>query len=135
MKGKKQHQEDPIPTKAEMDVLRILWAEGPSTVRLVHDTLNRQKEAVQYTSTLKLMQVMVEKGLLERDESHMKHIYKPLLEEASTKGLLLGRFLDSMYEGSVSKLVLALMDNQKASEKELQLLKELAKKLKDTNDK
>lgn len=118
-----------LPTKGEMDVLQILWNNGPSTVRFVHDMLNTQKEAVQYTSTLKLMQVMVEKGMLTRDESNMKHIYKPLLKEEKTKGLMLGRFLDSMYNGSVSSLVLALLDNEKTSEKELQLLKDVAKKL------
>lgn len=130
MKGsKKNKQPENLPTKAEMDVLQVLWAHGPSTVRFVHDTLNTQKEAVQYTSTLKLMQVMAEKGMLERDESSMKHIYKPLLEEEKTKGFMLGRFLDSMYNGSVSSLVLALLDNDKTSENELRLLKELAKKL------
>ena len=120
-----------IPTKSEMDVLQILWQHGPSTVRFVHDTLNTQKEAVQYTSTLKLMQVMTEKGMLSRDESSMKHIYHPMLKEDKTKGFMLGRFLDSMYDGSVSNLVLALLENEKTSKKELQVLKEMAKKLSD----
>jgi BlaI family transcriptional regulator, penicillinase repressor len=126
---KKDKQAEQIPTKTEMDVLQVLWTNGPSTVRFVHDILNTQKEAVQYTSTLKLMQVMTEKGMLARDESSMKHIYSPLLEEEKTKGFMLGRFLDSIYNGSVSNLVLALLDNEKTSVKELQLLKELAKKL------
>ena len=130
MKGsKKNSQPDPVPTKNEMDVLQALWTYGPSTVRFVHDLLNTQKVAVQYTSTLKLMQVMAEKGMLQRDESSMKHIYKPVLEEEKTKGFMLGRFLDSMYNGSVSNLVLALLENEKTSGKELQLLKELARKL------
>ena len=129
MKAKKNKQQEVTPTKGEMDVLQILWTNGPSTVRFVHDLLNTQKDAVQYTSTLKLMQVMAEKGMLARDESSMKHIYRPLLAEEKTKGQLLGRFLDSMYNGSVSNLVLALLDNEKTSEKELQLLKEMAKKL------
>ena len=130
MKGlKKNKQPDPVPTKTEMEVLQALWTHGPSTVRFVHDLLNTRKEAVQYTSTLKLMQVMTEKGMLQRDESSMKHIYKPLLEEEKTKGFMLGRFLDAMYNGSVSNLVLALLENEKTSDKELQLLKELAKKL------
>ena len=130
MKGsKKVKKPEPVPTKGEMEVLQILWTHGPSTVRFVHDLLNTQKGPVQYTSTLKLMQVMAEKGMLERDESSMKHIYKPLLQEEKTKGSLLGRFLDTMYNGSVSNLVLALLDNEKTSEKELQLLKEVAKKL------
>jgi BlaI family transcriptional regulator, penicillinase repressor len=126
---KKDKQPESIPTKTEMDVLQVLWTHGPSTVRFVHDILNTQKEAVQYTSTLKLMQVMTEKGMLVRDETSMKHIYRPLLKEEKTKGAMLGRFVDSMYNGSVSNLVLALLDNEKTSKKELQLLKELAKKL------
>jgi len=129
MAQKKGNQSELVPTKAEMDVLQVLWTNGPSTVRFVHDLLNSQKEAVQYTSTLKLMQTMVEKGMLSRDESNMKHIYEPLLEEEKTKGLMLGRFLDTMYNGSVSSLVLALLDNEKTSAKELQLLKDVAKKL------
>jgi predicted transcriptional regulator len=75
------------------------------------------------------MQVMAEKGMLSRDESSMKHIYTAVLEEDKTKGRMLGKFLDTMYKGSVSNLVLALLDNEKTSKKELQLLKELAKKL------
>ena len=118
-----------VPTKAEMDVLQVLWAQGPSTVRFVHDTLNEQKEAVQYTTTLKLMQVMAEKEMLSRDESAMTHIYSAVLKEEKTKGFMLGRFLDSMYDGSVSDLVMALMDNEKTSEKELAVLKEAVKKL------
>jgi len=130
MKRKRKiKQPDLVPTKSEMDVLQVLWKHGPSTVRCVHDTLNSQKEAVQYTSTLKLMQVMTEKGMLSRDESSMKHIYHPLLEEEKTKGFMLGKFVDSMYEGSVSNLVLALLDNEKTSEVELQILKQLAKQL------
>jgi BlaI family transcriptional regulator, penicillinase repressor len=126
---KKDKQPESMPTKTEMDVLQVLWTHGPSTVRFVHEILNTQKEAVQYTSTLKLMQVMTEKGMLARDETSMKHIYRPLLAEEKTKGAMLGRFVDSMYNGSVSNLVLALLDNEKTSKKELQLLKELAKKL------
>ena len=133
MKSSKKQQPETAPTKSEMDVLQILWTHGPSTVRFVHDMLNTQKDPVQYTSTLKLMQVMVEKGMMSRDESSMKHVYHPLLEEEKTKGSMLGRFLDTMYNGSVSNLVLALLDNEKTSKKELQLLKEVAKKL--SNDK
>lgn len=129
--SRKENQPVVTPTKSEMDVLQVLWTLGPSTVRTVHDTLNAQKEAVQYTTTLKLMQVMTEKGMLQRDESSMKHVYSPLLDEEKTKGLVLGRFVDSMYNGSVSNLVMALLDNEKTSARELQVLKELAKKLSD----
>ena len=120
-----------VPTRSEMDVLQILWQHGPSTVRFVHDTLNEQKEAVQYTSTLKLMQVMTEKGMLTRDESNMKHIYSAALEEKKTKGTILTKFVDSMYDGSVSNLMVALRGNDKISKKELEVLKEMLKKLDD----
>src|SRR6185437_16459119 len=86
-----------MPTKTELDVLQVLWQYGPSTVRFVHDKLNEQKNIVQYTSTLKLMQVMKEKGMLERDETNMKHIYSTSSPEDKVKGNLLGRFVDSMY--------------------------------------
>lgn len=120
-----------VPTKAEMDVLQVLWKHGPATVRFVHDTLNEQKEAVQYTSTLKLMQVMTEKGMLTRDESSMKHVYSAVLEESKTKGTLLTRFVDTMYDGSVSNLMMALLGNDKTSDKEMKVLKEMLKKLDD----
>ena len=120
---------DIIPTKTEMDVLQILWENGPSTVRFVHDKLNEQKEAVIYTSTLKLMQVMKEKGMLNRDETNMKHIYSPALQEDKVKGNLLGRFVDSMFNGSASNLMVALLGNDKTSDEELKKMKELLEKM------
>jgi BlaI family transcriptional regulator, penicillinase repressor len=122
---KKDLSEGMIPTKTEMDVLQILWSYGPSTVRFVHDKLNEQKEAVIYTSTLKLMQVMKEKGMLDRDESSMKHVYSPALEEAKVKGGMLGRFVDSMYNGSPSSLMMALLGNDKTSAEELRKIKDM----------
>src|SRR5258708_27000991 len=94
---KKDTSSEMVPTKTEMDVLQVLWQFGPSTVRFVHDKLNEQKNIVQYTSTLKLMQVMKEKGMLDRDETNMKHIYSAAVAEERVKGNMLGRFLDSMY--------------------------------------
>lgn len=126
---KKKTQPDTAPTKTEMDVLRVLWAFGPSTVRFVHDKLNEQKEAVIYTSTLKLMQVMKEKGMLERDETNMKHIYKAVWEEGAVKSNLLGRFVDSVYNGSPSDLMTALLGNDKTSAEELKKIKELLKNM------
>ncbi|MDF2189899.1 BlaI/MecI/CopY family transcriptional regulator [Paraflavitalea sp. CAU 1676] len=126
---KDNNARDTVPTKAEMDVLQVLWKHGPSTVRFVHDTLNEQKEAVQYTSTLKLMQVMTEKEMLTRDETNMKHVYSAALEEEKTKGTMLTRFVDSMYDGSVSNLMVALLGNDKTSEKEVEVLKAMLKKL------
>jgi len=106
-----------------MDVLKVLWQHGPSTVRFIHDTLNEQKEIVQYTSTLKLMQVMKEKGMLERDESNMKHVYSAAIAEDKVKGNLLGRFVDSIYNGSASSLMMALLSNDKTSAAELEKMK------------
>jgi predicted transcriptional regulator len=129
MKGSKKANAEIIPTKSELDVLNILWSKGPSTVRQVHDLLNEQKETVQYTSTLKLMQVMTEKGMLLRDERQMKHIYSTAMEQDKTKGVLLGRFVDSMYNGSVSGLMMALLGNDKTSKKDLEQLKEMLKNI------
>ena len=126
---KKNITKETVPTKTEMDVLQVLWQNGPSTVRFVHDKLNEQKEAVIYTSTLKLMQVMKEKGMLDRDETNMKHVYSAALEEAQVKGNLLGRFVDSMYNGSPSNLMMALLGNDKTSAEELQKIKELLNKI------
>lgn len=134
MKGfRKKKVTEIVPTKSEMDVLQILWSRGPNTVRFVNDTLNGQKEAVQYTSTLKLMQVMTEKGMLERDETNMKHIYRALLEEKKTKSVILDRLVDSLYDGSVSNLMIALLGNDKTPRSELQKVKEMLSQLDDDN--
>ncbi|ANE50959.1 BlaI/MecI/CopY family transcriptional regulator [Flavisolibacter tropicus] len=130
MKAKRQPQQDkPEPTRSELEILQVLWEHGPSTVRFVNDQLNEQKREVQYTSTLKLMQIMVDKGLLLRDESSMKHVYSAAEEEGKTKGLLLNKFVDTLYNGSVSSLMMQLLGNKKTSKKELDAIKEMIKKL------
>jgi BlaI family penicillinase repressor len=113
------------PTKSELEILQVLWQHGPSTVRFVNDQLNELKREVQYTSTLKLMQIMVEKALLKRDESQMKHVYSAAVEEKKTKGFLLDRFIASMYNGSAKDLMMQLIGNKKASKKELEAIREL----------
>ena len=118
-----------VPAKSEVEVLKILWKDGPSTVRHVHDTLTKETKSVQYTSTLKLMQVMTEKGMLARDETQMKHIYMPRLEEQKTMALVLEKFLHSMYNGSISNLLVAFMTNDKTSKKEIQKVKALLDEL------
>ncbi|MEO6633701.1 MAG: BlaI/MecI/CopY family transcriptional regulator [Mucilaginibacter sp.] len=126
---KKDMATEIVPTKTEMDVLQVLWQYGPQTVRFVHDKLNEHKEIVQYTSTLKLMQVMKEKGMLDRDETNMKHIYSASVAEEKVKGNMLGRFVDSMYNGSPSNLMMALLDNDKTSVEELKKIKQMLSKL------
>jgi len=126
MKAKKDNSSE--PTKSELEILQVLWKHGPSTVRFVNDQLNEQKREVQYTSTLKLMQIMVEKGSLNRDESQMKHVYRAAAEEGKTKSFLLERFVDTMFNGSASSLVMQLLDNKKPSQKEVDEIKKLIKK-------
>jgi predicted transcriptional regulator len=125
MKEEVQHNGPSEPTRSELEILQVLWKHGPSTVRFVNDTLNEMKRTVQYTSTLKLMQIMAEKKMLTRDESQMKHIYHAAVEEQKTKGLLLDRFVESLYEGSASNLVQQLLGNKKTSKKELQAIKDM----------
>lgn len=127
--------DNPEPTRSELEILQVLWQYGPSTVRFVNDKLNEQTREVQYTSTLKLMQIMAEKGLLLRDESSMKHVYRPAQEESRTKGQLLDRFVNSLYNGSPSKLMMQLLGNKKTSRKELQAIKELLDQLEKQNRK
>ena len=124
-RSKRAGDENSEPTKGELAVLQVLWQHGPSTVRFVHDTINEGKEATQYTSTLKLMQLMADKGMLGRDETNMKHVYYPLLEEGGTKGHLLSKFIDTMYQGSVESMMIALLGNERTSRDDLQKMKAL----------
>ncbi len=116
------------PTKSELEILQVLWDEGPSTVRAVNNKLNEQRD-LNYTSTLKLMQIMVEKGILLRDESSMKHIYRPAQEEQKTKSVLLNRFVKTLYKGSPSSLMMQLLGNQETSKEELNAIKKMLKDL------
>lgn len=117
------------PTKSELEILQVLWQFGPSTVRFVNDQLNEQKRPVQYTSTLKLMQIMAEKEMLIADKSNMKHIYSPAIEEKKTKGFLLEKFVETMFNGSSSDLMLQLLGNQKTSSAEIEEIRNLLDKL------
>jgi predicted transcriptional regulator len=117
------------PTKMEMDILQVLWRDGPSTVRHVNEELNKSKE-VAYTTTLKIMQVMHSKKLVHRDDSEMTHIYIAALKEEPVKKAMLSRFLDSVYKGSKSDLVLQLFGtSKKPTAEEVAALKDLLKKL------
>lgn len=117
------------PTKSELEILQVLWQFGPSTVRFVNDQLNEQKRAVQYTSTLKLMQIMTEKGMLVSDKTQMKHVYSPAIEEKKTKGFLLEKFVDALYNGSSSSLVMQLLGNKKTTQEQIEEIRSLLDKL------
>lgn len=119
----------PEPTKSELEILQVLWQHGPSTVRFVNDQLNEQKREVNYTTTLKQLQIMAEKGLVTRDDSSIKHIYKAAAEEDKMKGQLLERFINTLYNGSASSLMTQLLGNKIVSKKEMESIKEIIKKL------
>lgn len=116
------------PTKSELEILQVLWEFGPSTVRFVNDKLNESRE-IKYTSTLKLMQIMADKEIVKRDQSQMTHVYHVAEPEAQTKGFMLQKFVDNMFKGSSSNLIMQLLGNSKAPDKEIQEIREILKKL------
>ena len=130
MKSRKEKKSGNIePTKSELEILQVLWRHGPNTVRFVNDLLNEEKRQVQYSSTLKLMQIMAEKGILKRDENQVRHIYSAAIEEQKCKSFLLDRFVDSLYNGSASNLMMQLLGNKKTSKTELDAIRDLLNKL------
>jgi BlaI family penicillinase repressor len=130
MKNKtKKKEKNQEPTKSELEILQVLWEFGPSTARFVNDHLNAHKRPVIYMSTLKLMQIMVEKELLEKDESQVKHIYRAAQEESKTKSLLLDRVVDTIFNGSASSLMMQLLGNKQMSDTEMETFRELIKKI------
>ena len=116
----------PRPTDAELDILRVLWDLGPSTVRDVHTTLQRQRE-IGYTTVLKLMQIMAAKGLVARDETARAHVYQAKVAREQTQRQLVGHLLDRAFGGSDAKLMMQALSGRKASAEELaQMLQMLA---------
>ncbi len=114
----------PRPTDGELAILRVLWTRGPSTVREVHTELNRADETG-YTTTLKLMQIMAEKGLVARDESQRTHIYKAVLGREQTQRQFVGDLLERVFNGSTQQLVMQALSSRKASAEELAEIRKL----------
>ncbi len=112
------------PTEAELEILQVLWAKGPSSVRLVNGLLNEVRD-VGYTTTLKIMQIMTDKGLVTRDTSSRTHIYHPAVKESDTQESLLTNFIQKAYRGSAMRLVMQALGQQKATPEELQKLKQI----------
>ena len=108
----------PRPTDAELAILRILWERGACTVRQVHDALSRERPAA-YTTALKMLQIMTEKGLVRRDESDRTHIYQSRLTEEQTQRQLVRDLVDRAFGGSASKLVLQALSTRRATPEEL----------------
>lgn len=106
------------PTDRELAILGILWNNGPSTVRQVNEEMNKQRRTG-YTTTLKLMQIMTEKGLVVRDDSKFQHIYKPAVSEEKTQRQVVGDLLEKVFSGSAEKLVMRALSAKKVSAKEL----------------
>lgn len=122
------------PTDAELEVLRVLWDNGPSSVRFVNTELNKNREVV-YTTTLKMMQVMSTKGFLKRDTSQKTHLYDAILQEDNIRENLVDKLLNTVFDGSPLKLALHALGHQKTSKQDLAQIKDLIQQLeKDNHD-
>jgi BlaI family penicillinase repressor len=116
--------EPPKPTEAELEILTVLWSRGPSTVRDVHEIIAARKPT-QYTTVLKQLQVMSEKGLVRRDEKQRSHVYEPTRPREWTQRQLAGDLLNRAFEGSAKGLLVGALSARKASKKELAELRTL----------
>lgn len=112
------------PTDAELEILRLLWKKGPSTVRAIHDELNRERPTG-YTTALKLLQIMSEKGLVLRDTSQRAHVYRATHAEETMQRHLIHRLMDRAFGGSAVKLVMRALSDKKASPEELAQIRSL----------
>jgi len=110
------------PTESELEILQILWKKGACTVREVHEILEKNKDAG-YTTTLKLMQIMHEKGLVSRDTSSKTHIYFALVNQEKTQQHLVNRMIDNVFNGSAARLVMQALGGHKASKDEIDSIK------------
>lgn len=117
------------PTESELEILQVLWNKGKATVRDVHESLAAFKDSG-YTTTLKLMQIMFEKGLVKRDDSSKTHIYEALVTRAGTQKQFVGKMVDSLFQGSSSQLVMQALGSQTHSKAELDEIQKLLDNLK-----
>lgn len=118
----------PRPTDTELAILRVLWDRGPSTVREVHDALSATHGSG-YTTVLKMLQIMTDKGLVVRDETERAHVYASRLGEQRTQRQLLGDLVDRAFGGSPAKLVLQALSDRRATSKELRDIRALLDQL------
>ncbi len=118
------------PTEAELEILHILWANGAQSVRFVNDKLNEHRDpSIGYTTTLKTMQVMNDKGLLVRDDSARSHIYSAAIPQTETQRNLVNHFVESAFKGSAMQLVMEALGNHNASNDELAEIKALIEQM------
>lgn len=118
----------PRPTDAELEILKVLWRRGPSTVREVFETLGESK-TTGYTTVLKTMQIMADKGLVVRDESERAHRYEPAAPEDETQRRLVGDLLRKAFDGSAKKLVMQALSTERASAEELSEIRRMLDEL------
>lgn len=117
-----------LPTDSELEILQILWTNGPASVRFVNDSINQKRE-VGYTSTLKTMQLMMDKGLLNRTIEDRTHFYHAAIPQANTQKHLLDEFMEATFRGSPSSLIMSMLGNGETSKEELQKIKDIIKQL------
>ena len=117
------------PTESELEILQILWEKENATVREVHEELSKTKDSG-YTTTLKLLQIMFEKGLVTRDDSNKTHIYQPAVTKQKTQKQFLDKMINTLFAGSSTQLVLQALGNQKASKDELEEIQKYLDNLK-----
>jgi BlaI family penicillinase repressor len=117
------------PTESELEILQVLWDRGQATVREVHEELASIKDAG-YTTTLKLMQIMFEKGIVKRDDSSKTHIYQPNVSRESTQKQLVGKMVNSLFGGSSTQLVMQALGNANPSKDELDEIQKMLDNLK-----
>lgn len=117
------------PTESELEILNILWSRGKATVREVHEELSEYKDSG-YTTTLKLMQIMHEKGIVKRDDSSKTHVYQSNINKEKTQRQMVGKMVDALFGGSTSQLVMQALGNKAPNEKELEEIQRLLDNLK-----
>ncbi len=117
------------PTESELEILQVIWEKGKATVREVHESLAAFKDSG-YTTTLKLMQIMYEKGLVKRDDSSKTHVYEALVTRENTQKQLVGKMVNSLFGGSSSQLVMQALGNNEHSRSELEEIQQLLDNLK-----
>lgn len=123
------HQAPIKPTESELEILQVLWEKGDATVREVHEVLTAHKD-VGYTTTLKLMQIMFEKGLVLRNDSSKTHIYTTNVSKEDTQQQLVNKMIRNLFNGSASQLVMQALGNQSASKEELDAIEAMIQQLK-----
>lgn len=112
------------PTEAELAILQVLWDRGPSTVRQVQEVVEKDR-GTGYTTTLKLMQIMFEKGLLTRDDSERSHVYSAAASRSRTQKMIVSKMIDQLFEGSARQLVVQALSSRKSTPEELAQIREL----------